>query len=162
MTTDEEKNTTLTENQTIRYNLHIPVTGVTVKVCITGGSIHMYISALVPNPNSAFHDFFIELDYENSTANSTEMCGHAYVKPCNAIRSNRLRRQTSESNAKTQIVYISIEGRAKESSFVVNGTAGDIYHQETVVQNVNDFIATPAPTPPESKACKCVSHIMIL
>ena len=67
----------LSKNKGIRYNLLVPVTGITVQVCITEGHIRVYGSVSVPNPNPAFHDFFIELD-----ESSTKWCGHAYVESC--------------------------------------------------------------------------------
>ena len=122
--TDEEVNVTLAENKTIRYNFLIPVIGVTVKVCITGGHIRAYGSVSIPNPNSAFNDFFIELDYENDN----DTCGHAYVEPCATSSSPpRSRRQTSQSHTNNQIVYVSIEARDKDSSFAVDTITGDVY-----------------------------------
>ena len=141
---DEEIRTTLGGNKTIRYNLLIPVIGVTVKVCITGGHVHVYGSVSIPNPNSAFNDFSNDLKHESNN----ETCCTFYVDSCPANQNGRPRRQTSESDSSTQIVYISIVGMAQESSFIVNGTAGNIY-QATPFQNIPDFIAMP--TPPESK-----------
>ena len=137
MSTGEKMNVTLSGNKNIRYNLLIPVIGVTVEVCITEGHIHAYGSLSVPNPNSAFHDFVFVLDLENDT----EVCGHAYVVPCAAPTfSPRSRRQTSQSNIDNQVVYLSIVGMAEKNSFIVNGTAGDLYHTETIT-----------PGPPDSK-----------
>ena len=122
----------LSKNKTIRYNLLIPVIGVTVEVCITEGHVHVYGSVSIPNPNSAFHDLFIELD-----GNDTECCGHAYVEPCAMPSpSSRSRRDTSQSNTDDQVVYLSIEARDKDSSFAVNGIPGDVYR---------DVIDVPTP-----------------
>ena len=146
-------NTMLEQNKTVRYNLLIPVIGVTVKVCITMGKIHVYGSTSTPNPNSAFHDFFIELDYEKHE-NETEVCGYStYVEPCNTSPSPhaRGRRQTSESGTDAEVVYLSIVGMAEGSSFVVNGVAGDISHDVIVKQAPpsSDAIITQAPPSPD-------------
>ena len=120
--------------------------GVTVKVCITEGHIHVFGSVSVSNPNPAFHDFFIDLDYEKHE-NDTEMCGHAYVEPCGTPASSpRSRRDTSQSNTDDQVVYLSIEARDKDTSFAVKGIPGDVY------QDVID-----APTP-DSKTWTSVFH----
>ena len=157
MNTNEEMNVTLGENKTIRYNFLIPAIGVTVDVCITEGHIHAYGSVSVPNPNSAFYDFFIELDIEHYE-HRARICHSAYVEVCRSNTTRpRPRRQTSESNSDNQVVYLSIVGMAKESSFVVNGTAGEVYHADI------DIIT---PELPDSKACLlnasvfCVSHII--
>ena len=96
----------------------------------------MYGSVSIPNPNSAFHDFFVELDFEKHK-NETEICGHAYVEQCvSSLSPPRSRRDTSQSSTDDQVVYISIEARDKDSSFAVNGIAGDVYR---------DVIDAPTP-----------------
>ena len=106
----------------------------------------MYGSVSVPNPNPAFHDSFIELDESN-----TEWCGHAYVEPCATQSSpSRSRRDTSQSNTDDQVVYISIEARDKDSSFAVNGIAGDVYR---------DVVDAPTHDS-KARSLKCVSLLL--
>ena len=70
-------NGTLDQNETVRYNLQIPVIGVTVEVCVSAGRIVLYGSASDHNPNSAFYEFFLQVVYDNDTL----QCDHMFYKP---------------------------------------------------------------------------------
>ena len=63
--------------ETARYNLQIPVIGVTVEVCVSAGRIVVYGSTSDSNPNSAFYEFFLQVVYDNDT----EQCDHMFYKP---------------------------------------------------------------------------------
>ena len=65
---------------------------------------------------------FIELDKMD-----TKLSDHAHVDLCATSSPSRLRCDTSQSSTDDQAVYISIEARDKDSSFAVNGIAGDVY-----------------------------------
>lgn len=77
---EEEMNGTLDGNETIRYHFPIPVIGITVEVCVSQGHILVYGSVTVPNPNSAFYDWFLELNYEHRS-NESVICENHFFDP---------------------------------------------------------------------------------
>lgn len=44
----------------IRYEFQMPSEGMTVKLCVSRGHVDLYSSFLLPNPNSALHDYKCE------------------------------------------------------------------------------------------------------
>ena len=99
--------------------------GVTVEVCVSAGRIVVYGSSTVPNPNSAFYEFFLQVVYDNDT----EVCDHMFYKPDILL-------PTSSSDTHNQRVlrsepmtlYLLVVGKDKENSFIhLKGTAGDVY-----------------------------------
>ena len=121
--------TTLGENETYRYNLKIGP-GITVSICVSNGSIEIYASSDVPNPNSAIFDFHLDLNSEDHEG-STERCGSMEISDPDTLswncRSGGIKRslqehQMARSDRKTDTVYISIVGRDQENRFVLNNT----------------------------------------
>ena len=119
---NDELNGTLDQNETVRYNLQIPVNGVTVEVCADTGHIVVYGSSSVPNPNSAFYEFFLQV-----YGNGPEPCDHVFyeptVSPISSSDHQMLRRETETSR-----LFLSVIGKAEENTFVhLKTTPGDIY-----------------------------------
>jgi collagen type VI alpha len=134
-----DMNGALDQNETVRYNLQIPVIGVTVEVCVSAGRIVLYGSASDHNPNSAFYEFFLQVVYEDDT----EVCDHTFYKPdtlpptsSSDIHDQRVLR------SEPMTLYLSVVGKDKENSFIhLNFTAGDVYPVKptpTVVYPVNN------------------------
>jgi receptor-type tyrosine-protein phosphatase Q len=148
--TDEEMNGTLDKDETVRYHFPIPVIGITVKVCISAGHILVYGSVLVPNPNSAFYDWVLELDYEHSDQEIE--CKNVFIDPSTIQHKHPAEDKVSSTITfppsptsspqpsmppgsgfspgtvlSDEILYISVMGKQNENNFVLNGTVGDIY-----------------------------------
>ena len=78
--TSNEMNGTLDEDESVRYHFPIPVVGITVRICVSGGHVIVYGSVSVPNPNSAFYDWLLDLEYGDRN-NETEICDNVFVDP---------------------------------------------------------------------------------
>ena len=167
--TDEDMNGTLDKDENVRYHFPIPVIGLTVKVCISAGHILVYGSVHVPNPNSAFYDWMLELDYGHGD-NETELCKNMFVDPSKIQRKHPAEDEASSTvtpvhsptssqvpqpsmspgsgtgpgtvELSEEILYISVLGKQNENNFVLNGTVGDIYHES----DANDTSPEPSPT----------------
>ena len=149
--TDEEMNGTLDKDETVRYHFPIPVIGITVKVCISAGHILVYGSVLVPNPNSAFYDWMLELDYEHNDQ-EIEMCKNVFIDPSTIQHKHPAEDKVSSTITfppsptsspqpsispgsgfspgtvlSDEILYISVMGKQNENNFVLSDTEGDIY-----------------------------------
>ena len=155
--TDEEMNGTLDQNETVHYHYHIPVAGITLRVCISVGHVVVYGSFSVPNPNSAFYDFVLEFGSESNTSD-TETCRNRYIDPDkipqphpppNTQPSSTYQPSTGGAPTTTttlapqptvvpstsppvvgltdKVVYLSVVGRAEDNNFVLNGSVGDSY-----------------------------------
>ena len=117
-----DMNGALDQNETVRYNLQIPVIGVTVVVCASAGHIVLYGSSTTPDPNSAFYEFFLQVVY----ANDTEQCDRMFYKPDTPSTSPLEKRNEGVPQSETMTLYLSVVGKDKENSFVhLNSTAGD-------------------------------------
>ena len=170
--TDEEMNGTLDQNETVRYHFPIPVIGITVEVCIIVGHVVVYGSVSVPNPNSAFYDWLLELEFKPEDE-QTEFCESIYFDP-STIPPPVKKPPDSHSPSPTpvptasvtpqpsvipgtggtipnsveltdQILYLSVIGNQAENDFVLNGTAGDVYpdtHAENPTNGTSDSTAT--------------------
>ena len=73
-------NGTLDQDESIRYHFPIPVAGITIHLCVSSGHVVIYGSVTIPNPNSAFYDWMVEVDFGGAT-NETEICDNFYVNP---------------------------------------------------------------------------------
>ena len=150
--TEEEMNGTLDKDENVRYHFPIPVIGITVEVCISTGHILVYGSVLVPNPNSAFYDWMLELDYERGD-HETELCKNMFIDPSKIQHKQPAEYKASStvtfvhSPTSSQVpqpsmfpgsrfgpgtvelsdetLYVSILGKQNENNFVLNGTVGD-------------------------------------
>ena len=115
-------NGTLDKNETVRFNLQIPVIGVTVEVCVSAGHIVVYGSTSESNPNSAFYEFFLQVVYEDDT----EQCDHIFYKLDTLPPTSSSDQRVLRSEPMT--LYLSVVGKDKANSFVhLKGTAGDVY-----------------------------------
>ena len=151
---EEEMNGTLDGNETIRYHFPIPVIGITVEVCVSQGHILVYGSVTVPNPNSAFYDWFFEVNHEHMHHNNQSVaCQNQFFDPSTIPDKDRpdtiwvsstviTSSQTPQPSMapgsgfdhKTveltdKILYLSIVGIQNENNFFLNGTVGDVYHE---------------------------------
>lgn len=111
-------------NGTARYNLQLESdSAIMVNICITaGGHIEMYISTFIPNPNSALHEYYLDLDYEDYDDDMLEVCGSTVVDlkrqtTCGfPPKDGTLRRRSSTDRTS---VYLSIVSKAEFSIFTV-------------------------------------------
>ena len=73
-------NGTLDEDESVRYHFQVPIAGITLDVCVSGGHVIVYGSVSVPNPNSAFYDWMIEVEFDKND-NRTEQCDNIFFDP---------------------------------------------------------------------------------
>ena len=127
-------NGTLDQNETVRYNLQIPVIGVTVEVCASAGRIVVYGSTSDSNPNSAFYEFFLQVVYEDDT----EQCDHMFYKSDTLPPTSSLeKRNEGVPQNETMTLYLSVVGKDKENSFVhLKSTAGDTCPGDSKTNNI--------------------------
>ena len=186
--TSNEMNGTLDEDESVRYHFPIPVVGITVRICVSGGHVIVYGSVSVPNPNSAFYDWLLDLEYGDRN-NETEICDNVFIDPSKIPtkapptgpptsrtpasqampQSSRVSPSTSSTHnhpahplptrtvspqatqapqpsmspgsgsvpnsveLSDETLYLSVVGRHRENNFVLNGSAGDVYHEPDVV-----------------------------
>ena len=181
--TDEEMNGTLDKDETVRYNFPIPVIGITVKVCISAGHILVYGSVHVPNPNSAFYDWTLELDYEHSDQEIE--CKNVFIDPSTIQHKHPAEDKVSSAITfppsptsspqpsmppgsgfspgtvlSDEILYISVMGKQNENNFVLNGTEGDIYpdSDSSPEPTTSKYLHTLAVYTPEPKPGKCLHN----
>ena len=89
-----------------------------MRLCVREGSIILYASYTVTNPNEALHDFRREV-----ISTGTINCDDAFIPPENT-GSNRRKRQ-SEPDQSISTIYLSLVGVEEENDFVVDTTEGD-------------------------------------
>ena len=163
---DKEMNGTLHQDQTVRYNFPVPVTGITVKVCISVGHVIVYGSVSVPNPNSAFYDWLLELDFNGMT----ETCKCIFLAPskiisklppvCNKASSTTSATASTSSRVPHSsmspcsgntfeivnlTIHISVVAtHNSENSFVVSGIEGDVCN---VIRSSSSGTSPSSPSP---------------
>ena len=159
--TDEEINGTLNQNESVRYHFPIPVAGITVRVCISVGRVVVYGSFSVPNPNSAFYDWSLELHF-GLNSSQKEICNSTFIdpskippyveppttnpdniKPSVTTQVHRAQSETSfntvpepsvvpdDGKLTDHTLYISVLGKQDENNFILNGTVGDTLPDDT-------------------------------
>ena len=112
---------TLSEDKIIRYNLSLPSIGITIQVCVKYGQMVLYGSGIYHDPNSALNDFYLE--FNDTHCKDCIDCQELFIntrQPGN----NWLKR--SNEPAITTTVYMTFEGRADMSHFIMNSTEGDV------------------------------------
>lgn len=149
VSTDEEMNGTLDQNETVRYHFPIPVIGITVEVCTTVGHVIVYGSVSVPNPNSAFYDWFLELEHTLDDS-QTEFCKSIFfdisttsptdnsdvslpipdaptltVTPQPSVVPGTGSTPPDSGELTGQVLYLAVVGKLNKNNFVLNATAGD-------------------------------------
>ena len=110
---------TLKNGQKTRFEIPVPIEGLTIKLCVLEGHVIFYASCTIPNPNDALHDS----NYE--AINIT--CSDAFIRPydSNDTTSNRASRQVDSTQSSSNLLYISLEGGREENEFVLETSAGD-------------------------------------
>ena len=131
------QNGTLTEGANVRYELDIPEEGVTVRLCVREGSIILYASYTVTNPNEALHDFRREV-----ISTGTINCDDAFIPPENT-GSNRRKRQSEMESPST--LFISVVGVEEQNDFDVETSEGDntVQGEYCCAQQIFDLISMP-------------------
>ena len=74
----------------VRYEMSVPQDGVTVKLCVNG-SIILYASQEVPNPNGALNDY-------TQTVTGTNACNAAFVRPSVATQQSPTQQTGNQNN----------------------------------------------------------------
>ena len=149
---------TLSESQTVRYKLTLPLLGVTIQVCVESGHVVVYGSASYPNPNSALNDFQLVLVCED--CQKEDSCKDVYVPPVvKPGNSSNARSKRSHSSGNETSVYISVVGMAAESKFTMNSTKGDV----TVPTSDDNSTGTSSTTTnaPASKNIGIIAYVYI-
>ena len=104
----------------------------TVRLCVREGSIILYASYTVTNPNEALHDFRREV-----ISTGTINCDDAFIPPENT-ESNRRKRQ-NEPDQSNSTLFISLVGVEEDNDFDVetsegdNTVQGDYYHAQATL-----------------------------
>ena len=127
----------------MRYELQVPEEGVTTKLCVETGSVILYASHTVTNPNEALHDFKREVVSHGSTS-----CDDAYTQPQETTTTapstdtpttsvptaattpfqppTTTTATTDEPEDGRGALYISLRGVEEENKFVLETAAGDL------------------------------------
>ena len=118
------------QNETFRYNF-VFRRQVEVKVCISKGQVEIYISTGIPNPNSAYYDWHLELE-SSQDSNDSKICDSVIIDPENSThftsRSLRLRQlpPPSPDHEYGETVYFTVIGRAPRNVFEVLNSDVDV------------------------------------
>ena len=108
---------TLTEGESVRYELNVPQDGVTVRLCVQEGYIIFYASFTVTNPNEALHDYKREVINEGTTS-----CDDAYINPAEV---NTQKRQADGLSTGNATLYIALDGVEERNEYELNTSEGD-------------------------------------
>lgn len=107
---------TLEQNQKAFYQFALPEGGATVKIDVETGSVVLYASNTIQNPNEALYDYKLE------TSSSSDV----YISPDDFEDTTSITKRQAMPPANTNItIYISIEGQSGINSFSLNTTYGD-------------------------------------
>ena len=55
----------------VRYEIDVPIHGLSLNICVSQGEIEFYGSYIIPNPNSALNDFMLLVGTETHCVNVT-------------------------------------------------------------------------------------------
>ena len=104
----------LGQGQVSFFQFSLPEEGMTLKIDITSGSVNIYGSNKIRNPNKAFHDFQL-------TSRRREIFIHTgFFQRSNSPISSR-----QVHNITNITVFVSIEGQNAVNTFTLNTTIGD-------------------------------------
>ena len=109
----------------IFFQFQLPVDGMTIQLQQQRGSVTLYGSFDIQNPNSAFHSFriessgdmFIPFGDSDQSSNTDERRSKRLVK--------RIAEDKSSREFSNRTLYISIEGQQDLSSFILETTFGN-------------------------------------
>ena len=104
------------DSETLRFTFEYPDEGLTVRICTHNGTIILYGSFTISNPNKALHDFALDAFILGN------ICEDVFVQQSNS-KSGKKKRQAVPS--KPDSVYISIEGLAEKSTFTLTTSVGN-------------------------------------
>ena len=92
---------TLDENETIRYQFSIPAEGMFVGICVSKGYVIAYASLSVPNPNSAFYDWTLEVEHDSG---KSENCEYFFIDA-----------ETSDNRS----LFLAVTGNSQQNVFTL-------------------------------------------
>ena len=104
---------TLEQNEASYIQLDLPVDGMTLRLNVSQGSVVMYGSNKIQNPNEAFYDFKL-----SNNQPKIFVTGKTFFPSIT-------KRQISTNNTDDITIYISIEGQSASNNFTLNTTIGD-------------------------------------
>ena len=115
-------NGTLDQGEQARFQLDIPVTGITIHLHIETGRIVLYASTKIPNPNAAYYDWKLEC-----------LIGcDFFVDPRDLdivqvpVDDVQQKHQVNESSNDTNFtLYLVTEGEEENTTFMIETTVGD-------------------------------------
>ena len=129
-TTEEATNGSLTRNESYRCHIPLPPSGRTLRVCVSTGHVIVYGSFYITNPNSALHNFSLEINDSDS-----ETCREMFINyninhpsDCihNPITSTSLLHKRSVDPPHDKTVYLSFVGKAGENFYIMNTSEGNV------------------------------------
>ena len=100
------------------FQYQLPTQGMTVHLDVQEGSVVLYASSTIQNPNEALYDYRLETD-----SSADVFLDPVTLEGRPQVVANK-RRQVGDSFTNTT-VYISIEGEEDINSFVLETTFGD-------------------------------------
>ena len=104
----------LGQGQVSFFQFSLPVEGMTFKIDITSGSVVIYGSNKIRNPNEAFHDFQLTSSNREIFIHTGFFQGRS--SPINTCQA---------SNITNTTVFVSIEGQSAVNAFTLNTTLGN-------------------------------------
>ena len=114
-----------TPGDSARYSYLIQEEGVTIRLCIQDGSVVLYASLTVPNPNRALNDFALDAILHG------DICEDVFVDPNMIPNVQEGRRKRQVSSSPERILFVSIEGIAESSTFTLETTMGNTANCKT-------------------------------
>ena len=124
MDVGEALNGTLEQGEQARFQLDIPVVGLTIHLHVEAGRVVMYASTEIPNPNSALHDW--KLDCLIACDFFVDPQGLDIVQTPVTVDNTEQQPQVNESSNLTNFtLFLVTEGKEENTSFMVDTTFGD-------------------------------------
>ena len=107
--------TTIQQNEATFLQVALPEEGMTFSLDVSQGSVVMFGSNKIQNPNEAFHDFML-------SDNQPELFVNEETFSSSSITKRQIMNNTDDTDT---TIYISIQGKSGFNNFTLNTTTGD-------------------------------------
>ena len=139
--------TSIQQNVATFLQVALPEEGITFSLDVSEGSVVMYGSNKIQNPNEAFHDFMLSDDKPDIFVNQeTFSPSTGTTKPPGINNTNNI----------DITVYLSIQGQRALNNFTLNTTVGDT--TEDIDEPTKNMTTTPNMTDATSMMIKLCMH----
>ena len=111
---------TLQSDEHAYFQFKLPHVGMILKIEVNNGSVVVYISNKIRNPNEAIYDWKLQTNTSVDVFISMEGLGINSLSPLTATH-----QETMDNTETTVTIYVSVQGRAEKNNFILNTTYGD-------------------------------------